>query len=294
MFAPLEMILFHSFATCDRWQLCSTYRGRQEVWITGYLAIRAFSSHPVSISLSSATIMALPTARYADYFRSAPDPYGGDCTAAFAAFLPPGPPSAMQLFETMRQPDSGGAFAYLGPDTRVHVLHSLRRHTVGTFGQAPSPFAASTFAIRGERTDAGATYVLVEPALLDEVQADHVRSADEIAAGLLANPTVAQLTAETTGGDALVTRSCILIPHCYVSPLLEASATRGDGLEPQEFWSLIETFTAAPEYQAASEPFLDWACIALSQGAGRKSTASHTCGCTGTHCFGRVIWSRAD
>jgi hypothetical protein len=215
--------------------------------------------------------MALSTARYADYFRSAPDPYGGDCAAAFAAFLPPGPPSAAQLFETMGQPDSSGAFAYLGPDTRVHVLHSLRRHTVGTFGQAPSPFAASTFAIRGERTGAGATYVLLEPAWLDEVQANHVRSAAEIAAGLLADPTVAQLAAETTGGDALMTRSCILVPHCYVSPLLEASATRGDGLEPREFWSLIETFMAAPEYQATSEPFVDWARIALSQGAGRAN-----------------------
>jgi hypothetical protein len=34
MFAPLETILFHSFATRDRWQLRSTYRGRREVWIT--------------------------------------------------------------------------------------------------------------------------------------------------------------------------------------------------------------------------------------------------------------------
>jgi hypothetical protein len=213
--------------------------------------------------------MALSTARYADYFRAAPDPYGGDCTAAFAAFLPPGPPSAAQLFETMGHPDSSGAFAYLGPDTRVHVLHLLRRHTVGTFGQAPSPFPASTFAIRGERTGAGATYVLVEPALLDEVQATHVRSTAEIAAGLLADPTIAQLDAEMTGGDTIVTRSCILIPHRYISLLLEASAMRGDGLEPREFWGLIETILAAPEYPAVSEPLVDWARIALSQGAGR-------------------------
>jgi hypothetical protein len=34
MFAPLETILFHSFATRDRWQLRSTYRGCREIWIT--------------------------------------------------------------------------------------------------------------------------------------------------------------------------------------------------------------------------------------------------------------------
>jgi hypothetical protein len=203
--------------------------------------------------------MASPSSRYADYFGSAPDQYGGDCTAAYVEFLPPGPPSEAELFELLGHPDSNGAFAYLGPDTHVHVLHSLRRHAVGSFGQAQSTYAGSTFAIRGERSSAGATFVQVDSALFAAVTADHVRSAVGIAAALAAAPFAPQLD--------VVTRHGILIPHNYVSTLLQASSTRGNGLEPRELWDIVEGLMAAPEYQAASDLFVDWVWVVISQGA---------------------------
>jgi hypothetical protein len=175
--------------------------------------------------------MAAPEARYEQYYAAAPDPQQGNCLAAYREFLPGGAPNVGDLYEALGSHDSSGAFAYLGRDDRIHLIHSLRRHGPSALGQTRSPFTGRTIAVLDERTNVGTSFVEVLNDLFWDVREGHIRLSDEITAAYTADTTAEQLAAldpaYTGDSDAINTRRCILVPHPYVPSLLQATYEAG-------------------------------------------------------------------
>jgi hypothetical protein len=220
--------------------------------------------------------MASPEARYEQYYAAAPDPQQGNCLAAYREFLPGGPPNVGDLYEALGSHDSSGAFAYLGRDDRIHLIHSLRRHGPSALGQARSPFTGRTIAVLDERTSVGTSFVEVLPDLFGDVREGHIRPSAEITTAYADDTTADQLAAldpaYTGDSDAINTRCCILVPHPYVPSLLQATYEAGGGIRPRILWEKLEVLLGAALYHASYSPFHDWVRLATSNGIGAANT----------------------
>jgi hypothetical protein len=213
--------------------------------------------------------MVAPEARYEQYFSTAPDPQQGNFLAAYREFLPGGPPDVRALCEALGSHDNAGAFAYLGRDDRIHLIHSLRRHGPSALGQARSLFTDRTIAVLDERTNVGTSFVEVLNNLFRDVREGHICPSAAITLAYDDDTTVEQLAAldlaYTGDSDTINTRRCILVPHPYVSSLLRTTHEKRGGICPQILW---EDLLGAGLYHSSYSPFHDWVRLAASNGIG--------------------------
>lgn len=209
---------------------------------------------------------------YAQYFDSATDPVpDGDYASAYTQYLPPGPPNRATIFAKVGAPLSKGVYIYLGSDNKVHLLHHLRRHATGNFGETASAYEGQTIAVRDERTAVGANYVSVEETLFSTITVNDVRPADQITAAIEADQSLQQMdVADPNNGPlhTVVTRHCQLVPHVYVGGLMLVAARHG-GISPRWLWTAI---CVTAHYHPSHQPLFDWARVVVSNGVGAANT----------------------
>jgi hypothetical protein len=224
--------------------------------------------------------MAAPESRYEQYFRVAPDPQQGNCTAAYEEFLPLAPPNTRDLFAALGDHDSTGAFAYLGRDGRIHLIHSLRRQGASALGQARSAFAGRTIAVLDERTNVGTSFVEVTDNLFLGIRERHIRPAVDITAAFDADQNLEQLEAvdppNPGNSNEVHTRRCILVPHPYVPVLLQATHSDGGGILPRNLWEQLDNMVQLGLYHTSYDPFHDWVRMAVSNGIGNANDLQAT------------------
>ena len=200
------------------------------------------------------------------------DPYGGEYTAvctALAALQPTMTPDKLWTQFTSGQ-DNKAAFLLLGSDDKLCMLHRLQTLTP-TLG-VPSIYDGGTYATYGDVTAMGATTVVV-PAQLFHLTAVHpIRTAEAIDVTLLlAAPGVFQLDPLAVGGletEDVRTRCGAFIPPAYIPSILQSISSPG-GLTPRGLWEGVIAQIRGQAGQAqACQSFVDWARMAVSQGAG--------------------------
>ena len=163
------------------------------------------------------------------------------------------------------------AFAILGADNRVYVVHRVFRY-VPPLGQQRMPYDNVNLATFGEVSVLGVTTVEIPATFLSRtIPLPRISTNAAIALAIANNPASGQVpTGADTPANEMAegrTRKAMLIPGNMVGGMLRES-TNG-GLTPRSLWvTCVEPLLRHPEQLARITPFVDWVRVAYSGGIG--------------------------
>ena len=192
----------------------------------------------------------------------APVPAGG-----VAATVP-----ATILDDVANEPNSCQAFATLGADGLVRILHRLQTQR-RRLGFPASPEDGLTYAFLNDASRMGATTVEFPSALFHQRTAPiGLRSLALINAARALAGTPNQMDAAPAGTPdteltATTSRAVVWIPPPYVAPMLEVAAS-ATGLTPLNLANIVIPLMEARGDHLVCTTFVNWIRIEFSQGAG--------------------------
>ena len=166
------------------------------------------------------------------------------------------------------------AFAILGADNRVHVIHRVLRY-VPPLGQPRMPYDNVTLATFGDTTALGVTTVEIpatfftRTALLPRLLTNAALTRIAVA-----NPDGQCIPGADTPPEEIMetrTRKATLIPSSMVCDVLRVAGAAG-GLSPRMLWlTQVEPMLAFPNRLLEYAPFVDWVRVAYSGGLGEAN-----------------------
>lgn len=162
------------------------------------------------------------------------------------------------------------AFAILGSDNLVHVVHRVLRY-VPPLGQPRMPYDNINLATFGDASALGVTTIEIPATFFARTAPlPRTRSIASINAAVVENPAAGQLELdlEVPGLELgeVRTRKATLLPSSMVGGILRASIAVG-GLTPRALWVDYVT-TLRPELLIDYAPFVDWVRVAYASGVG--------------------------
>ena len=162
------------------------------------------------------------------------------------------------------------AFAILGADDLVHVVHRVLRY-VPPLGQPRMPYDNINLATFGDTSALGMTTIEFSATFFTRTPAlPRILTAGSVNVAFGINPAVGQLGLErevpADEVSEVRTRKATLIPAGMVGGVLRAATAVG-GLTPRALW--VEFVALLPPNQLIDyAPFVDWARVAVAGGVG--------------------------
>ena len=165
------------------------------------------------------------------------------------------------------------AFAILGSDNLVHVVHRVLRY-VPPLGHPRMPYDNINLATFGAATPLGVTTIEVPATMFTRTAPLRVLTNDAIALAVAAHPSGQHTVAADVPAADLAdtrTRKGTLIPSSMVGGILRASII-GVGLSPRALWmGYVEPLRAFPDRLLEYAPFVDWVRVAYAGGVGDEN-----------------------
>ena len=166
------------------------------------------------------------------------------------------------------------AFAILGADDRIHVVHRVLRY-VPPLGQPRMPYDNINLATFGDATVLGVATIEVPATFFARtVHLPRTLNNAAIAQRVIGSPEgqyapEVDIPAEDMGEAR--TRKATLIPSVMVGDILRSSVAVG-GLSPRALWvSHVEPLLPFPDRLVEYAPFVDWVRVAYSGGLGNAN-----------------------
>lgn len=214
------------------------------------------------------------THQYNAWYDAGPDPFAGRYAEMYAAYGVLSPAQSADIFTIVATAslEQREAFAFLGTDDIVHVVHRLRAYR-SPLGQT-SPSDGHTIGVLDECTALGPQLVRVRPALftlLAGVPGVRTPVALSLALAAAPGPQLTALAADAADTMTVTARRGVLIPPALVGTLLRIT-TEGPGLTPRTLWETVEGFAQVdPALAAVCQEFVSWCALAIAGGVGGEN-----------------------
>ena len=169
--------------------------------------------------------------------------------------------------------DAKLAFAILGEDSKIYVIHRIQRY-VPPLGRPRAPYDNINLATFGDVSVLGPVTIEVPaPFFARTILLPNISTSADTTQLSTTHPAAGQLADDIPLGEVgdVRTRKATLIPPHLVGSVLRASSEDG-GLTPRALWvrfvaPLLEDAVVGP----TCSPFIDWAKVAYTKGVGQAN-----------------------